>query len=207
MFTGIVEEVGRIVSRPEGGLEIEARTVIEDLRLGDSICVNGACLTVTQLDEQRFCVDTVPETLRRTNLGELEAGDPVNLERALAASARLGGHIVQGHVETTAEIASTDEEGEALLIEFRVPPEFMPYIVAKGFVTVDGISLTVVSRDADSFVVTIIPYTQAATGLARKQPGARVNIETDVLARYVESLLTRTQDSGLRTQDERTLRP
>lgn len=193
MFTGIVEEVGRIVSRPEGGLEIEAQTVIEDLRLGDSICVNGACLTVTRLDEGRFWVDTVPETLRRTNLGELAPGDPVNLERALAVSARLGGHIVQGHVETTAEITSVAEEGEALLISFRVPPEFMPYIVAKGFVTVDGISLTVVSRDTESFVVTIIPYTQAATGLACKQPGARVNIETDVLARYVESLLARTQ--------------
>jgi riboflavin synthase len=194
MFTGIVEEVGRLVSRPEGGLEIAAETVLEDLRLGDSICVNGACLTVTRLEDGRFFVDTVPETLRRTNLGELGPGDPVNLERALAASARLGGHIVQGHVETTAEVAAVSEEGEALLVSFRVPAEFMPYIVAKGFVTVDGISLTVVSRDAESFMVTLIPYTQAATGLARKPPGARVNIETDVLARYVESLLTRTQD-------------
>ncbi|HVC30971.1 MAG TPA: riboflavin synthase, partial [Steroidobacteraceae bacterium] len=136
MFTGIVEEVGYIVSRRDGGLEIEAATVLEDLRLGDSICVNGACLTVTQLDGGRFWVDTVPETLRRTNLGELDHGDPVNLERALAASARLGGHIVQGHVETTAEIASIAEEGEALLIGFRLPAEFMPYVVAKGFVTV-----------------------------------------------------------------------
>jgi riboflavin synthase len=191
MFTGIVEEVGQIVEAPGTGLRIVARTVLEDARLGDSICVNGTCLTVTAMDGDTFTVDTVPETLRRTNLGELRPGDPVNLERALAAGGRMGGHFVQGHVEDTGSIASIEAEQEALLIRIDAPPEVMRYVVEKGFITVDGISLTVVSRDDRGFVITVIPFTQAQTNLRVRRPGNRVNLETDILAKYVEQLVRR----------------
>jgi riboflavin synthase len=191
MFTGIVEEIGRVRAVPVGGLEVEARTVLEDARLGDSIAVNGVCLTITALGDGWFRVDTVPETLRRTNLGDLAPGDPVNLERPLAAGARLGGHFVQGHVETTATVASVEPDGEALLIRFEVPAGSMRYIVEKGFVALDGISLTVVSRDEHSFSITLIPYTQTNTNLGRRRPGERINLETDILAKYVETLLHR----------------
>lgn len=189
MFTGIVEEVGRLRAQRPGGLEIEAGLVLEGTRCGDSICVNGACLTVTDLGAGWFCVDTVPETLRRTNLGELRGGDPVNLERALAAGARMGGHTVQGHVDATAEIVSVTEEGEALLLRFQAAPEVLRYVVEKGFIAIDGTSLTIVSRDDATFVVTLIPYTRTHTNLGAKRAGERVNIETDILAKYVENLI------------------
>ena len=191
MFTGIVEEVGEVIEAPGTGLRIRARTVLEDARLGDSICVNGTCLTVTAFDDETFTVDTVPETLRRTNLGVLRPGDPVNLERALAAGGRMGGHFVQGHIEGTGRIASITPEQEALLIRIDAPPEIMRYVVEKGFVTVDGISLTVVSRDEGGFVITVIPFTQAQTNLRVRQPGDDVNLETDILAKYVEQLVRR----------------
>lgn len=189
MFTGIVEEVGRVRALQAAGLQVAARLVLQDLHLGDSICINGVCLTVTGLGDDWFSVDTVPETLRRSSLGDLTAGNPVNLERALAADGRVGGHFVQGHVEATASIRAIEPDGEAALIRFDAPPATMRYIVEKGFVTVDGISLTVVSRDAASFVVTMIPYTRAHTNLGARRAGDRVNIETDILAKYVESLL------------------
>ncbi|MGI8552481.1 MAG: riboflavin synthase [Dehalococcoidia bacterium] len=195
MFTGIVEEIGNVRSHPEGGLEIEAKIVLDGTRLGDSICINGTCLTVTQLGEDWFRVDTVPETLRRTNLGDLAAGDPVNLERALAAGARMGGHFVQGHIEATARVATVEQDREALLIRFQAEPDVMRYVVEKGFIAIDGISLTVVSREAESFVITLIPYTQQQTNLGSKRPGDRVNLETDILAKYVESLI-----QGIRTE-------
>ncbi len=191
MFTGIVEEVGEIVEAPGTGLRIRAGTVLEDARLGDSICVNGTCLTVTQIDGDTFSVDTVPETLRRTNLGGLSPGDPVNLERALAAGGRMGGHFVQGHVEAVGRIAEIAAEGEALLIRIEAPPEVMRYVVEKGFITVDGISLTVVSRDDAGFVITVIPFTQQQTNLRIRQVGHGVNLETDILAKYVEQLAHR----------------
>ena len=187
MFTGIIEEMGHVRATPAGGLEIEASLVLEDAHLGDCIAINGTCLTITAFGDSWFRVDTVPETMRRTNLGDLTPGDPVNLERALAAGARMGGHFVQGHVEATANVASVEQDGEALLIRFEAPPEIMRYIVEKGFVTVDGISLTVVSRDASSFVITLIPYTQTHTNLGGRRPGERVNIEADILAKYVET--------------------
>jgi riboflavin synthase len=189
MFTGIVEEVGRVRRQGDGKLEIEARLVLDGTRLGDSICINGACLTVTELGSGWFSVDTVPETLRRTNLGELANGDPVNLERALAAGGRLGGHFVQGHVEATAAVSAIEPDGEALLVRFNAPPGVMRYVVEKGFITVDGVSLTLVSRDPASFVVTLIPFTREHTNLGARHLSDRVNIETDILAKYVESLL------------------
>lgn len=188
MFTGIIEEMGRVRATPTGGLEIEAHTVLADAHLGDSIAINGACLTITAFGDGWFRVDTVPETMRRTNLGDLTPGDPVNLERALAAGARMGGHFVQGHVEATASVTSVEQDGEALLIRFKAPESVMRYIVGKGFVTVDGISLTVVSRDTHAFVITLIPYTQTHTNLGQRRPRDRVNIETDILAKYVEIL-------------------
>jgi riboflavin synthase len=189
MFTGIVEELGTVTVVRAGGLSVRAPKVLEDAKEGDSICVNGVCLTVTHIEGDAFDVDTVPETQRRTNLGDLRPGDRVNLERALRPSDRMGGHMVQGHVEGTAKVESVQQDGPALLIRFRAPAELMRYVVAKGFIAVDGTSLTVVDRDDGGFSVTIIPLTQEWTTLGRRHPGDRVNLETDVLARYVEQLL------------------
>ena len=191
MFTGIVEEVGEIVEARGDGLRIRARTVLEDARLGDSISVNGTCLTVTAIAGDTFTVDTVPETLRRTNLGLLTAGDPVNLERALAAGGRMGGHFVQGHVEGVGRIAAIEPDQEAWLVRIDAPPDVMRYVVEKGFITVDGMSLTVVARDAHGFLITVIPYTQAHTNLRVRRAGDSVNLETDILAKYVEQLTRR----------------
>jgi riboflavin synthase len=193
MFTGIVEAVGEVIEATGAGFRIRAATVLADARLGDSISVNGTCLTVTTIDGDAFTVDTVPETLRRTNLGELRAGDPVNLERALAAGGRMGGHFVQGHVEAAGRIAAIDQDREALLIRIEAPPDVMRYVVEKGFITVDGISLTVVSRDAAGFVITVIPFTQQHTNLRVRRPGDSVNLETDILAKYVEQLVRRDE--------------
>lgn len=192
MFTGIVEEVGTVVATPAGGLVIRARTVLEDAHPGDSICVNGTCLTITRIEGECFAVDTVPETLRRTNLGTLRPGDLVNLERALLPTSRMGGHFVQGHVEGTGTLVEKRPDGEAWLLRFAVAPELARYIVEKGFIAVDGISLTVVARDDHSFTVTIIPYTLTHTNLSSREIGDRVNLETDILAKYVEQLTRRT---------------
>jgi len=189
VFTGIIEELGSVVDVREEGLTVRAAKVLEDAAQGDSICINGVCLTLTAMSGSTFTVDTVPETRRRTNLGDLRPGDPVNLERALRPSDRMGGHFVQGHVEGTGRVKSVTEDGPALLIGFSAGPELMRYIVAKGFIAIDGASLTVVDRDDAGFSVTIIPLTQEWTTLGRSQPGDRVNLETDILAKYVEQLI------------------
>ena len=189
MFTGIVEEVGSVQSISSGGLVISASRELADLRVSDSISVNGACLTVTSRDEDSFSVDVVPETLRRTNLGALRAGDPVDLERSLAVDGRFGGHVVQGHVDATGAIESVAQEGEALLLRFRAPPSIMRYVVEKGFIAVDGVSLTVVDCDDRSFSVTVIPFTRDNTILGSKAAGDAVNLEADIMAKYVERLL------------------
>lgn len=188
MFTGIVEEIGRIGSTREGGLRVSAVTVLDDLRVGDSVSVSGVCLTVTGVDETSFSVDVVPETLRRTTLGSLKAEDPINLERSLPATGRFGGHIVQGHVDGKATIRSIDTEGEARLVRFVGSSSIMRYVVEKGFVAVDGISLTVVDCDPTSFLVTLIPHTFENTTFNAKAVGDSVNIEVDILAKYVERL-------------------
>ena len=188
MFTGIVEEKGTVVATPEGGLVVRAGVVLSDAKLGDSICINGVCLTVTRIESDSFAVDTVPETLRRTNLGDLRPGDTVNLERAMLPSTRMGGHFVQGHIEGTGTITSIVEEGDAWLVSFAVPPAIARYIVEKGFVTIDGISLTVVSCDEASFMITVIPFTREHTNLGSRKVGESVNLETDILAKYVEKL-------------------
>jgi riboflavin synthase len=189
MFTGIVEEIGRVQSVSSGGLVISVSRELADLRVSDSISVNGACLTVTSRDEDSFSVDVVPETLRRTNLGALRAGDPVDLERSLAVDGRFGGHVVQGHVDSTGAIESVAQEGEALLLRFRAPPSIMRYVVEKGFIAVDGVSLTVVDCDDRSFSVTVIPFTRDNTILGSKAAGDAVNLEADIMAKYVERLL------------------
>jgi riboflavin synthase len=188
MFTGIVEEVGRVRSARPGRLVIEASLVIEDLKVGDSICINGTCLTATSVDASAFSADVVPETLRRTNLGALNAGDPVNLERSLPVNGRFGGHIVQGHVDATGQVTSITPEGDAFLVRFEAPSAVMRYVVEKGFITVDGTSLTVVNCDSQSFLVTIIPHTRANTIMSTRKVGDLVNLETDILAKYVERL-------------------
>jgi len=191
VFTGIVEEVG-VVARLEGPrLSVRAGRVAEGLKLGDSIAVNGACLTVVACGEGEFGVDLSPETLRRTSFGNLATGQGVNLERPLAVSDRLGGHIVQGHVDATGRITSSRPEVDCVILRVSSPKRLMPYIVDKGFVAVDGISLTVVKKGTSSFTLSVIPYTLENTNLKEKVPGDRVNLETDIIAKYVESLLAR----------------
>jgi riboflavin synthase len=188
MFTGIVEEVGSVKAVEEGRLVIGASEVLLDVNIGDSIAVNGACLTVTTYDESGFSVDVVPETLRRTNLGELASGSPVNLERSMPAYGRFGGHMVQGHIDGTAVIRSIKPEKDALMVIFDAPPFIMRYLVEKGFIAVDGASLTIVNCDNFSFSVTIIPHTQENTVFKSKRVGDSVNLEVDIMAKYVERL-------------------
>jgi riboflavin synthase len=190
MFTGIVEEIGRVADVSATGLSIRASVVMEDLTVSDSINVNGACLTATEIDGSIFRVDTVPETLRRTNLGSLRAGDPVNLERPMVAAGRFGGHIVQGHVDGKGSLLSIDPEGEAHNLKFEADDSIMRYVVGKGFVAVDGTSLTVVDCDYRTFSVTIVPYTWENTVFGLRNTGDKVNIEVDIIAKYVERLAT-----------------
>lgn len=176
--------------RREGHLlEIGASTVLEGLRQGDSIAVNGACLTVTRLYTGGFAVDLSPETLRRTNLGALAPGAPVNLERPLVYGGRVGGHLVQGHVDAVGEILSVAPEGNSHLFTISAPQALMRYIVEKGFIAVDGISLTVVGVQGSTFSVSIIPYTFQHTVLGYRKVGDAVNLEVDILAKYLERLL------------------
>jgi riboflavin synthase len=191
VFTGIVEEVGVVAKISDNGMTVRATKVTEDLKLGDSIAVNGACLTAVRFDWTEFSVDLSPETMRRTSLGQLSVGGPVNLERALLASDRMGGHIMQGHVDGTGRVMSTKPDGDSTIFRIRVPKRLHRYIVEKGFVAVDGISLTVVKRGASSFTLAVIPYTLKNTNLASLSVGDRVNLEADILAKYVESLLDR----------------
>jgi riboflavin synthase len=191
LFTGIVEEVGVVAAISDNGMTVRASKVLEDVKLGDSIAVNGTCLTAVSFTKSEFSVDLSPETMRRTSLGQLTEGSPVNLERALLASDRMGGHIIQGHVDGTGRIMSTKADGDSIIFRVRVPKRLNKYIVEKGFVAVDGISLTVVKRGASSFTLAVIPYTLKNTNLASLSAGDRVNLEADILAKYVESLLDR----------------
>ncbi len=193
MFTGIVEELGhvRVFTPVAGGarIEIEAERVLEDAKIGDSIAVNGCCLTVVESGIDSWTADAVTETLARTNLGALRSGDVVNLERPLRLGDRLDGHIVQGHVDGTGLLrARADNADGSVEMTFTAPPEVLRYVVHKGSITVDGISLTVTGLDADGFSVAVIPHTLAVTNLGGRQPGAAVNLEVDVIAKYVERL-------------------
>ena len=195
MFTGLVEELGVISSISQTDIWIESSIVMDDLGVKDSISVNGACLTVVSIEENLFKVNVVPETLRRTDLGDLSVGDKVNLERSTQLGGRLGGHIVQGHVDGTAQIMAYVKEGSAWLIDFEISKKLSRYIVEKGFVCVDGASLTVVNCDENTFTIALIPYTRDNTVLGYKGVGNSVNIETDIIGKYIEKLSTGNQTS------------
>lgn len=199
MFTGIVEELGTvrgIQRKPEGAaLEIQASEVLTDAKVGDSIAVDGACLTIVSLIPEAFATDVSAETLRRTTLGERKVGEQVNLERSLRLSDRLGGHLVLGHVDEVATICAWKDEGDASLMRVTISDNTRRYITYKGSVTVDGISLTVSNVSEDSFEVALIPHTKAVTTLGTKRSGASVNLEVDLIARYIETLL-KNSDEG-----------
>jgi len=196
MFTGVVEEVGRVTSAQSGKLATSASEVLRRIELGESIDINGVCLTITSFSTSSFSVDIMPETLKRTNLGLLSAGDEVNLERPLTLEKPLGGHLVQGHVDDTGRIASITREGETMLMRFEAPPEVMRYVVEKGFIAVDGVSLTVVTKDASSFQVSVVDYTRKHTALGSRRVGNLVNLEVDIIAKYVEQL-SQSRRSGI----------
>ena len=196
MFTGIVQEVGKTRESNGTSLTVEATASINGLSKGDSIAVNGTCLTVTSIGDGCFSVDTMPETLRRTSLGLLKPGDPVNLEKAPTLSTPLGGHLVQGHVDATGTLVSIEREGEASLMKFQAPPQVMKYVVEKGFITVDGISLTVALCDTSTFTVSVVEYTHDNTNLGQRKLGDQVNLEVDIVAKYVEKLLPYRGSAG-----------
>lgn len=199
MFTGIVEELGTVAAVEDQGdairLAIDATTVLDGTGLGESIAVNGCCLTVTDLGEGRWSADVMQETLDKTSLRGVRPGDHVNLERAVRADQRLGGHIVQGHVDGVGTIIGRHPSDHWDLVEIALPPALSRYLVDKGSITVDGVSLTVVTAGDDAFTVSLIPETLARTTLGHKQAGDLVNLEVDVLAKYVERLLRTAPDS------------
>ncbi len=193
MFTGIVEETGVISGRLSGAssgeLHINASLVLEGTKVGDSVAVNGVCLTVTRLGKNGFSADVMPETLRRSNLGTLKNGDRVNLERAMPADGRFGGHIVSGHIDGTGRISSLKREGNAVLVKISAKSEILSLIVEKGSIAIDGISLTVAALDGESFTVSVIPHTAEQTTLLSRQPGDTVNLENDIIGKYVQRLI------------------
>lgn len=197
MFTGIIEEIGSIQGIQHGSqsavLSIQCKKVLEGTQVGDSIAVNGVCLTVTELGKDGYHADVMAETLRRSSLGALRSGSRVNLERAMAADGRFGGHIVAGHIDGTGKIEEIRRDETAVWYRVSAEPEVLRYIVEKGSITIDGISLTVAAVSKNDFQVSIIPHTQANTILADRVVGDIVNLETDIIGKYVEKLLTGTE--------------
>ncbi len=205
MFTGIIEETGRIKNIKKGAasavLEIQASKVLEDVRLGDSIAVNGVCLTVTGFSSSEFSADVMHETLNRSSLGTLKTGSAVNLERAMKADGRFGGHIVSGHIDGTGVITDIKRDDNAVWYTIDAPEEIMRYVVEKGSVAIDGISLTVAEISPAYFKVSVIPHTAGNTTLSMKRQGERVNIENDIIGKYVEKLMTPDSRSGGITEE------
>lgn len=193
MFTGIVEEIGTVVSISKGvqssKLTLQGDVIFEDMHIGDSISVNGVCLTVTTKTGNTFTVDVMAETLRRSSLGSLTNGSKVNMERAMAANGRFGGHIVSGHIDGTGEIESFVKEDNAVWVTIKTPAKILKYIIEKGSITIDGISLTVAYVDSHCFQVSLIPHTAANTTLLSKKPGDIVNLENDIVGKYIDKLL------------------
>lgn len=193
MFTGIIEEIGHVKSvvngSHSGAICIDAAKVLEGTKIGDSIAVNGVCLTVTHLQGKTFTADVMPETLRMTNLGQLGIGSPVNLERAMAADGRFGGHIVSGHIDGTGKILSMQREENAVWVKIGASPKSMELMIEKGSITIDGISLTIAKLGTEDFQVSIIPHTGSETILLKKQVGDMVNLENDVVGKYVKRLM------------------
>ena len=208
MFTGIVEECGTVLdvlkNGVSGSVQIQASTVLEGTKTGDSIAVNGVCLTVTKLTKSSFTADVMAETFRRTNLGNLGKNSRVNLERAMAADGRFGGHIVSGHIDGTGIISRIKEEGNAVWIYISAPQSILNLIVEKGSVAVDGISLTVAAVSDKEFAVSVIPHTRENTALSGKKTGAVVNLENDIIGKYVQKLTGTAQiNESSKTQSER----
>lgn len=207
MFTGLIEEQGRVLTPPRNGkLSLAASKVTEGLALGDSIAVNGVCLTVSAFSGQRFTADVMPETLHRSNLGELRTGSLVNLERALPATGRFGGHFVSGHIDGVGSLLSVRPEGNALIFSIRAAPELLRGIVEKGSVAIDGISLTVVEVTGSLFSVSVIPHTAAVTTLSARRPGDHINLETDMIGKYVLRALSLSQSQNNNSVNESLLR-
>lgn len=201
MFTGIIEEIGTVRRIEHGAkgarLTIQAKTVLEDTRIGDSIATNGVCLTVVSMTGDSFSADVMAESLRRSSLGTLQGGSPVNLERAMAANGRFGGHIVSGHIDGTGTIASQKREDNAVWVKIKTPAPLLRYIVEKGSIAIDGVSLTVAAVTDTDFSVSIIPHTGTQTILLGKKPGDPVNLECDVIGKYVEKLTAPHKTGGI----------
>jgi riboflavin synthase len=189
VFTGIIEEVGSVREVSAGRLVINAKRVTWGTNLGDSVAVNGCDLTAVYIDEDGFTSNIIDETYARTNLGDLKPGDPVNLERALTLAGRLGGHLLRGVIEATGRLISFTPAEHSVIARYWAPPEILRYVIVKGPIAVDGTSLTVIAKDGESFSVGLVPYTQEKTNLLSRRPGDRVNLEPDIIARYVEQLL------------------
>jgi riboflavin synthase len=189
MFTGIIEEVGTLLCCEATGLVIQTERILADVVVKESVAVDGICLTVTERGENWFRVDTMPETLRRTRLGTLHPGDSVNLERALAANGRMGGHMVQGHIEATAPLLALKPDGIGLEVEIGLPAQLASSVIAKGFIAVNGVSLTVIERQTDRFSIALIPYTREHTNLGQLQVGSLLNLESDIIGRYIVQLM------------------
>lgn len=201
MFTGIIEEIGHIRTIKRGArsavLEIAAHTITDDLKIGDSVAVNGVCLTATHVSPQSFTADAMPETLSRSNLGALKPGSPVNLERAMQLGNRLGGHIVSGHIDSLATITDIHRDDNALWIMLAAPTDLQRYIIEKGSVALDGVSLTVADVESCGFAVSLIPHTTANTTFATRRVGDKINLECDIIGKFVEQLMPGAKDTGI----------
>jgi len=195
VFSGIIEETGIIGGVSSSSLSIKADLVFSDLKLGDSMAINGVCLTVTNIKSKTFDVSVMPETLRRSTIGALKTGDSVNLERALTLSGRLGGHLVEGHVDATGAVQRIGWEGEGEIMTVSAPSEVMHYVLEKGFIAVDGLSLTVISRTETSFSVSLVAFSRNHTTIGQKKIGDRVNLEVDIIAKYVEKFVSQREAS------------
>lgn len=204
MFTGIIEETGTILSAGNGKIRIAAQKVLDGTKTGDSIAVNGVCLTVTEMTSCGFTADVMPETLSRSNLGSLKKGSSVNLERAMAADGRFGGHFVSGHIDGTGTILKMQNDGNAVWVYISAPRPILNLIIEKGSVAIDGISLTVAKIDEKEFAVSVIPHTGEETTLLNKKPGDIVNLENDVVGKYVQKLMS-LRDSGQNEKDNKLL--
>lgn len=196
MFTGIIEELGKVIENSKGVLRIKAPKILEDSGLGDSIAINGVDLTITTIEDNTFTANIMPETYRRSALGELQGGDIVNLERSVQPSSRLSGHLVRGVTEGIGTIDSSKPEKDALIVKISAEKSLLRYILVKGPVCINGISLTVIAKDSKSFSVSLVQYTQSQTTLAKQKLGEKVNIETDIIGRYVEQFL-RESEAGI----------
>lgn len=207
MFTGIIEEIGKVEAVAKGSnsavITIAAVKVLEDTKIGDSIAVNGVCLTVTSISGRKFSADVMAETLRRSSLGSLKHGSMVNLERAMATNGRFGGHIVSGHIDGVGVISSFEKEDNAVWVEIETPAKILRYIVEKGSITIDGISLTVAKLTDSSFAVSVIPHTGEETTLLNRNPGDIVNLENDIVGKYVERLMNfKTDDRDNKSEEK-----